>query len=1372
MTVDNLYDHTHDPADIDLTMTLLRRAAGHQNLSRSQRRRILISIAIQYSNLGASKRAAQGRSGPGTESWTAFEAAIGQFREVLAELGKPARWVGRTDHGIDRLDAWTGLLETYYQRGGDRALDGDLDAMAVAAREVVTGMTANYRLRAYALGRCGVLLIERIARRIGDPWDLALSASISAMRSSPISDAVTAVPGFDTDLDLAMWTLTESARLGEPTGRQALFTAAACMAHALRYLAYFRDEDLYEIGRLCRIVMGHSQLSPVYRRQCGEWLLVVLTQRIWLAGASPGSPPQHTARRSPSADASLDVMIGLLAGFAADDETRIAPALSALLSEAVLLRAEGDLSDSELGAMYTRRLDAAAALADVPVARAALLFQAAMTGAEWVRHGTGPDGLADQVAAAFQEALRGFPPTHPIARDIAARAAAFGATRGASAATSAPQDGATADQPPPNLDVFDVRALASLGVASHGRLAVPAGRAAEVARTLLDRPLQSAQKRAAIRSVLALASYAAWVRERAHADLASAFEHIRAAIGLLPDGHPLRVRLVELLAGMLLDRAQVGGDLADTDAALALLADLLDRAGAGPGPDGLNPLLAAAGPPALSELLTVPPGRAGGAAYRLGLMAAMGSGQVLRGILAGGVTGPLGGRLPTGAAEDLATAVSTLRQVAGNRSIGDTRRLDVLSDLGLALLASGEEGGHHRAALETLREAASAAAGPPVHPRRAAILLRTAAALIANERAAGDSEAVDESIALLQQALPTAGPDAFGERSRCLYGLGFTLLMRYSHTHRTADLSLAVRHLEEARAGLEAMPGDPFVVPLLRALAWAHRREACRHGETDAPRLPRHRSRSAGRAVLYGHAQSVLLQSGSPHGLSASRSIGLDALTLAEWCLADGKIESAVEALELGRALVLHAATVAADVLALLREAGRPDLAAEWNDQLVRSTHGAGDGIAGIPSDLRRRVLTALQSGAAEQHMLAAPTVAQITVALRVMPSEGLVYLIPASGRADGRAVIVGADGQTAECRLPGLSIGDGTPVARFAEAHHDLRTAQAADNPDTNIVERFREELNNLCDWAWTAVIHRLLDRFANPPSQPVRLVIVPTGILGIVPWHAARYERSGRVRYACQEAVFTTCASARQLIETAARPRLPIGAGPAVFVANPGRDENLQWSEREAEAISAALYPHAVYLGRSTRTAVDGPGSADEVLACLSAGGLHGIRPAVLHLGCHAMAGDSPEESHLELAAKAKLPVSRILAQAWAQRRDSPGGLVVLAACTSDLTVSDYDEALTLSSAFLASGAAGVVGSRWVVSDLYTALLMFMMHRHLVRNPEDNSADALRAAQLWMLDPERKAPAEMPAPLSERARRTAASHPHAWAAFTCHGQ
>lgn len=1315
MAVDKLYDHTHDPADIDLAIIWLSRAATHRRTPAADRRRAQIALAVQHANRGAVTREAEQRSGPGTRSWAAFGAAIGQFEEILTDLAGRGRRSDKT-RDEDRLDALLGLLETYHQRDGEQIPDEDLGVMASLARKLIAAMTIGYRLRSYALGRCGVLLIQWITRRLGDPWDQALSVAFQSQGAAAIHAAVVRVPGVGTDLGLAIDALAMALGLEDSTSqRLPLLTSAMCAGRALRYLAHGGAEDLREFGRLCRIVMGHPDIDPYYRRSCGEFLLVVLARQMLASAANLAALHSAATSLSPSGHADLDVMIGLLARFAAADGITLDPVLSWVLAGVVSMRGGEELSDAELATIYTRQQAAAQAYSELPAVRAALLSQGA----------------------------------------------AFGNSRKSSATTTPTVEPDTAaGPPPPDLAALSVRALASPGTEIYGRLAVPAGRAAEVAESLLAAPPCSAIEEAAVRSVLALALCTRWLRERDNRYLASSIGQLHCAIDLVHDEHPLHARLVELLAAILLDRAWIRGDHADTEAALAMLTGLGDGTAARRDIRDLNTLLTQAGPTALRGLLTArsddqPPSSSCGTAYPIETHAAIGSALLLRALLSGGPAAPLQAATPRGS-DDLSSAIDLLRKVEAALPADSTRRPDVLSDLGLALLAGDlTQAAGVGSGIETMR--AAVAACPPGHPRRASILLRTAAAVAAHAHARYAPQLVDQGIELLKRALLSAGFDSYGERARCLYGLGYTLLIRFEHTRQGGDLNTAIETLEEARACLEPTPGDLFTIPLLRLLAWAHRRAAA-----SGLGLHRSQARSIGRSVLHAQAMSVLLQSGSKHAVAAARSLSEDALRLAGWCLADGKDEAAVEALELGRALVLHAATTAADIPVLLRDANHPELAAEWEADLWRD-------IDDVPSDLRHRVLSALRDGSAEQRLLAAPAVSQIAATLRALQMDALVYLIPASGAIDGCAVIVRADGTAENCRLPDLVTGPGSVVASFAAAYRALRAdAQQTDGGGVKAAARFREQLENLCDWAWTAAIGPLLDQVITVPPQtrrPVHLVLAPMGILGVIPWHAARHGTRSHFRYACSDTLFTTCASARQLIEAATRRRLRVSARSAVLVVNP--DGQLGRAQEEVDGIRSALYPGGMCLGGPGQA----PGGPSEILACLSTDGLHGLVPAVLHLGCHAMAGDTPEESRLKLVG-GDLPVNRILDQARARKPGSPGGLVVLAACTSDLTVADYDEALTLSSAFLAAGAVGVIGARWEVSDLFTALLMFMLHRHLVENPDESPACALRAAQLWMLDPQREIPAEMPKSLAAQARRLAVSSPFAWAAFTYHGQ
>jgi hypothetical protein len=284
-------------------------------------------------------------------------------------------------------------------------------------------------------------------------------------------------------------------------------------------------------------------------------------------------------------------------------------------------------------------------------------------------------------------------------------------------------------------------------------------------------------------------------------------------------------------------------------------------------------------------------------------------------------------------------------------------------------------------------------------------------------------------------------------------------------------------------------------------------------------------------------------------------------------------------------------------------------------------------------------------------------------------------------------------------------------------------------------------------------------------------RLVLVPIGWLSQVPWHAACHrDADGTYRHACQQAAFSYAASGRQLIDIARRPARALQDNP-VIVGNPCG--NLRFAGREAQAIRERCYPNGRYLGSvgvPPEVQTDGEGSPTEVLELLPTASTAGA--SMLHLACHAWtSATTPGQSHLELAQDGKLPVEAILRRAYGRPVTAPGGLVALAACGSDLTTSGLDEALTLATAFLAAGAVTVVGTRWPIQDEPAALMMFMFHHYLTQDGLP-PRDALRAAQLWMLNPHRTAPQQMPPNLAARAQRPTLAEPFIWAAATHQGR
>jgi hypothetical protein len=65
-----------------------------------------------------------------------------------------------------------------------------------------------------------------------------------------------------------------------------------------------------------------------------------------------------------------------------------------------------------------------------------------------------------------------------------------------------------------------------------------------------------------------------------------------------------------------------------------------------------------------------------------------------------------------------------------------------------------------------------------------------------------------------------------------------------------------------------------------------------------------------------------------------------------------------------------------------------------------------------------------------------------------------------------------------------------------------------------------------------------------------------------------------------------------------------------------------------------------------------------------------------------------------------------------------------------------------------------------------------MFMLHRSLSQDPDISPADALRSAQLWMADPAREVPAEMPERMAAEIGWHRIGDLAAWAAFSHHGR
>ncbi len=832
----------------------------------------------------------------------------------------------------------------------------------------------------------------------------------------------------------------------------------------------------------------------------------------------------------------------------------------------------------------------------------------------------------------------------------------------------------------------------------------------------------------------------------------AAAEQLRHAAELAPPGHRLRVSIPVALAAMLRIRSVRYGNLelldaADHYAAAALTA--LREAGAGAGADADDMTIV------LEQQLALAP--------------------VMR----------QASRLGRPDAHAVDTAARQLEELAGRFPADHHLRHSVESDrqllrmLSMAPLGAGPSPARSilpsfAAAFESLAAGMSRRTRP--HDQAAPLALAMAGqAKAASGLARHNRRLVNEGLAMLFQAWDATisiPPDhAFwGNAPTVLHLLSKGLRVKYYLTGDRADLSHAIARLEDAHREIRQRPMGTLPAVISYELAEAY------WARGDSNLGDRRRAAESGQRVLRDYAKDVLLQSSADRAFAAALSAADKASVIARWCLAAGLPEAAVEALELGRGMVLHTAVTETTVPALLREAGHPDLAAEWE-----ASGGTGpapwDGATGpaelagllaglpqapLPSDLRQRVIAVIEDTETERNLLAPPGVAEIAAALRAANVDALAYLLPGQEDEDypeGLAVLVGADERVRDITLPRLEAGPRSRVDTFAAAQREWLQAERARDEEAAIParRRWRGALADVCDWAWTAAMDEVLSAVPAVPGRPARLVLVPVGKLGLVPWHAARrtVPHGGR-RYACQDAIISYAASARQYVTARRLAPRPWRTEPALIAVSE------YWTDRAIGEIRRRCYPRGRLLAgpeanaQNVRGLLPGPGSPGASL---------------LHAGTHAEPAEHPLGSRLRLQGGESLSLTDLLRQARDRPADVAGGLIVLAACGTDLTGRAHDEALTLATAFLALGAVGAVGTRWPVRDVPTAVFMTVFHQHLNSGYEEPAA-ALRATQLWMLDPHRDVAGRIDPALAGEMRTIDPDALEAWAVYTYQGR
>jgi CHAT domain-containing protein/tetratricopeptide (TPR) repeat protein len=317
-----------------------------------------------------------------------------------------------------------------------------------------------------------------------------------------------------------------------------------------------------------------------------------------------------------------------------------------------------------------------------------------------------------------------------------------------------------------------------------------------------------------------------------------------------------------------------------------------------------------------------------------------------------------------------------------------------------------------------------------------------------------------------------------------------------------------------------------------------------------------------------------------------------------------------------------------------------------------------------------------------------------------------------------------------------------------------DQELANALTSPDS----QFSAELLDLLGGRFVGdLAQRLTELHCS------RVALIPTGVLGILPVHAARYQRDGRAVNLLDEVDPSYALSARVLLAAhnvglASEPeRLLVAVDDTV-----PETAHLPWAREETAALER------IFPGR-TRRLTAAAATKTAVLAALP-GATH------VHLACHGnYDANQPMQSSLQLAADERLTLREL----FDGRRLAGVQLVVASACESAVSdvVQAQDEALGLPAGLAYAGARTIVGTLWSIPDRSTELLISRFYvNHLLGDPDGSEgpmapARALAKAQQWLRDAEPAGVQQFTRDLATTPATASFNHPAHWAAFVVYG-
>jgi CHAT domain-containing protein/tetratricopeptide (TPR) repeat protein len=370
--------------------------------------------------------------------------------------------------------------------------------------------------------------------------------------------------------------------------------------------------------------------------------------------------------------------------------------------------------------------------------------------------------------------------------------------------------------------------------------------------------------------------------------------------------------------------------------------------------------------------------------------------------------------------------------------------------------------------------------------------------------------------------------------------------------------------------------------------------------------------------------------------------------------------------------------------------------------------------------------ITAIRQVAGYGEFLEPPVFADIVAAAK---GSHLVYL--AVTKAGGLALILFENKEIQEVWLPELTqatleqILDSLepPYSGYLRRYYDWRTHPK----DENYRQQWLNSLDKTTNLLWEKVMAPLFK--ALPKSATITLI--PVGLLGFLPLHAAWRQEGDVKRYALDDLTIGYAPNARTL--KAAR-QMAEQVNPDHFLAieepKPVKANDLPSTQYETAMVIFAF--KSLQKGKNYDILKNESATHQAVSTALP-------KYNMVHFSCHGIANfEEPLKSALIMANDEPLTIEN-----W-QRDLRLNGirLASLSACeTGILGTTLPEEVVSLPTGLLEAGVAGVVASLWSVNDFSTALLMGKFYDNLVeiwktQGTQAAIAPALIAAQRWLRD------------------------------------